>query len=93
MDAQGQHIRPPSYASMASSMVTTTSTSMTGVSLTVRPPPGFPAMGAPTPMDVSPASQSYNSQAHAGVGRGIQPQSAPGSARPWAPGAIGLCQA
>ena len=83
----------PSYASMASSMVTTASTSMRGVSLTVGPPPGFPAMGAPTPMDVSPASQSYNPLAHAGVGRGLRPQSAPGSARPWAPGAVGLCQA
>ena len=47
----------PSYASMASSMITTASTSMRRVSLTVGPPPGFPAMGAPTPMDVSPASQ------------------------------------
>ena len=78
----------PSYASMASSVMTTTSTSMRGVSLTVGPPPGFPAMGAPTPMDVLPASQSYNLLAHAGVGR-----SAPGSARPWAPGAVGLHQA
>ena len=83
----------PSYASMASSMMTTTSTSMRGVSVTAGPPPGFPAMGSPTPMDVSPASQSYNLLAHAGVGRGLQPQSALGSARPWAPGAIGLHQA
>ena len=83
----------PSYASMASSMMTTASTSMRGVSPTAGPPPGFPAMGAPTPMDMSPASQSYNPLAHAGVGRGLWPQSAPGSTRPWAPGAIGLCQA
>ena len=83
----------PSYASMASSMMTTTSTSMRGVSPTAGPPPGFPAMGAPTPMDVSPASQSYNPLAHAGVGRGLWPQSVPGSTRPRAPGAIGLCQA
>ena len=82
----------PSYASMALSTVTTTSTSMRGVSLTVGPPPGFPARGAPTPMDVSPASQSYNLLAHAGVGRGLRPQSALGSARPRAPGAIGLHQ-
>ena len=79
----------PSYASMASSTMTTASTSMRGVS-PMGPPPGFPAMGVPTPMDVSP---SYNPLAHAGVGRGLQPQSVPGSARPWAPGAIGLCQA
>ena len=78
---------------MASSTMTTASTSMRGVSLTVGPPPGFPAMGAPTPMDVSPASQSYNLLAHAGVGRGLWPQSVPGSARPRAPGTIGLCQA
>ena len=82
----------PSYASMASSVMTTTSTSMRGVSPTVEPPPGFPAMGAPTPMDVSPTSQSYNLLAHAGVGRELWPQSAPDSARPWAPGTIGLCQ-
>ena len=83
----------PSYASMASSTVTTTSTSMRGVSPTAGPPPGFPAMGAPTPMDVSPASQSYNPLVHVGVGRGLRPQSMPGSARPQVPGAVGLCQA
>ena len=33
----------PSYASMASSMITTASTSMRGVSSTAGPPPGFPA--------------------------------------------------
>ena len=66
---------------------------MRGVSPTVGPPPGFPAMGAPTLIDVSLASQSYNLLAHAGEGRGLRPQSTPGSARPWAPGAIGLCQA
>ena len=65
----------PSYASMASSMTTTASASMRGVSPTMGPPPGFPAMGAPTPMDVSP---SYNPLAHAGVGRGLRPQSVPG---------------
>ena len=82
----------PSYASMASSTITTTSTSMRGVSPTVGPPPGFPARGAPSPMDVSPAPQSYNLLAQAGVGRGLWPQSAPGSARPQAPGTIGLHQ-
>ena len=82
----------PSYASMASSTVTTAGTSMRGVSLTAGPPPGFPVRRVPTPMDVSPASQSYNALAHAGVGRGLWPQSTPGSARPRAPGAIGLCQ-
>ena len=82
----------PSYASMASSMITTTSTSMRDVSLTVGPPPGFPARGVPSPMDVSTAPQSYNLLAQAGVGRGLWLQSAPGSARPWAPGAIGLHQ-
>ena len=56
----------PSYASMASSTVTTASTSMRGVSLTVGPPPGFPARGAPTPMGVSPASQICNLLAQAG---------------------------
>ena len=79
----------PSYASMALSTVTTTSTSMRGVSPTVGPPPGFPAMGAPTQMDVLLASQSYNPLAHAGVGRGLWPQSAPGSMRPQAPGGAG----
>ena len=83
----------PSYASMASSMMTTASTSMRGVSPTTGPPPGFPAMGAPTLMDVSLASQGYNPLAHAGVGRGLRPQSAPGSARPWVPGTVDLCQA
>ena len=77
----------PSYASMASSMMTTTSISMRGVSPTARPPPGFPAMEVPTPMDVS---LSYNLLAHARVGRGLWSQSAPGSARPRAPGPIGL---
>ena len=61
---------------------------MRGVSPTAGPPPGFPAMEVPTPMDVSPASQSYNLLAHAGVGRGLQPQSAPDSTRPWAPGPL-----
>ena len=85
---------PPqhSYASMASSTITTTSTSMRGVSPTVGPPPGFPARGMPSPMDVSPAPQSYNLLAQAGVGRGLQPQSALGLARPQAPGAVGLHQ-
>ena len=83
----------PSYASMASSTITTGSTSMRDVSPTVGPPPGFPAMGAPTPMDVLLASQSYNPLAYAGVGRGLRPQSALGSARPRAPGTIGLHQA
>ena len=82
----------PSYASMASSMVTIASISMRGVSSTVGPPPGFPARGVPTPMDVLLASQSYNLLAHAGVGRGLRPQSMLGSARPRAPGAVGLCQ-
>ena len=82
----------PSYASMASSMITTASTSMRGVSLTVGPPPGFPTRGVPSPMDVSLAPQSYNLLAQAGVGRGLWPQSAPGSVRPQAPGTIGLHQ-
>ena len=82
----------PSYASMASSMTTTTSTSMRGVSPTMGPPPGFPARGVPLPMDVSPAPQSYNLLAQAGVGRGLQPQSMLASARPWAPGATSLHQ-
>ena len=73
-------------------MTTTASTSMRGVLPTVGPPPGFPAKGAPSPMDVSPAPQSYNLLAQAGVGRVPQPQSTLGSARPWAPGTIGLCQ-
>ena len=83
----------PSYASMASSTMTTASTTMRGVSPTSGPPPGFPAMGAPTPMDVSLASQSCNLLAHAGVGRGLQPQSVPCSTRQRAPGAVGLYQA
>ena len=83
----------PSYASMASTKMTTASTSMRGVSSTMGPPPGFPAMGAPTPMDVSPAPQGYNPLAHAGVGRGLWPQSVPGSARPQVPGTVGLHQA
>ena len=74
---------------MASSMMTTASTSMRGVSPTTGPPPGFPAIGAPTLMDVLP---SYNPLAHAGVGRGLWPQSTPSSAGPRAPGTIGLCQ-
>ena len=77
---------------MASSMITTTSTSMRGISLTAGPPPGFPAREAPSPMDVSPAPQSYNLLAQAGVGRGLWPQSVQGSAKPWAPGTIGLHQ-
>ena len=82
----------PSYASMAFSTITTASTSMRGVSPTVGSPPGFPARVAPTPMDVSPAPKSYNLLAQAGVGRGLRPQSAPGSARLQAPGTISLCQ-
>ena len=85
---------PPqlSYASMASSTITTTSTSMRGVSPTVGPPPGFPARGTSLPMDVLPAPQSYNLLAHAGVGRELWPQPSLGSARPWAPGATSLHQ-
>ena len=63
----------PSYASMASSTMTTASTSIRGVSPTMGPPPGFPTIGAPAPMDVSPG---YNPLAHARVGRGLRPQSA-----------------
>ena len=82
----------PSYASMASPMITTASTSKRGVLSTSGPPPGFPARGGPTLMDVSPASQSYNLLAQVEVGTGLWPQSAPGSARPWAPGATSLHQ-
>ena len=82
----------PSYASMASPMITMASTSMRGVLSTSGPPPGFPARGVPTLIDVSPTSQSYNLLAQVGVGRGLWPQSAPGSARPQAPGATSLCQ-
>ena len=85
---------PPqaSYASMASSMITTASTPMIGVSATAGPPPGFPTRGPPSPMDVSPASQSYNLLAQAGVSRGLGSQHTPGSAGPQAPGATSLCQ-
>ena len=79
----------PSYASMASSTATTTSTSMRGVLPTMGPPPGFPAIGVPTPMDMPPG---YNLLAHAGVGRGLRPQSKLGSAGPRVPGAVGLHQ-
>ena len=79
----------PSYASMASSTMTTTGTSMRGISPAVEPTPGFPAIGAPTLMDVL---QSYNLLTHAGVGRGLRPQSMPSLAGPWVPSTIGLCQ-
>ena len=82
----------PSYASMTSSMITTASTSMRGVSSMAGPPPGFPVRGMPSPMDVSLASQSYNLLTQAGVGRGCWLQPMPGSARPQAPGAVSLCQ-
>ena len=82
----------PSYASMASSMITTVSTSMRGVSLTMGPPPGFPARGAPSPMDVLLAPKGYNLLAQAGVGRGLWPQPMPGSAVLQAPGTTSLCQ-
>ena len=82
----------PSYASMASSMITTASTSMRGVSSMAGPPPGFPARRMPSPMDVSLASQNYNLLAQGGVGRGHWLQPTPGSARPQAPGAISLHQ-
>ena len=72
----------PSYASMASSMMTTASTSMRGVSPAAGPPPGFPTIGVPAPMDVLPG---YNPLAHAGVGRGLPPHSAPGLAGPRVP--------
>ena len=82
----------PSYASMASSMITTASTSMRGVSSTAGPPPGFPVRGTPSLMDVLPASQSYNLLTQAGVGRGCRLQPMLGSARPQAPGATSLRQ-
>ena len=82
----------PSYASMASSMITTASTSIRGVSSTAGPPPGFPARGTPSPMDVLPASQNYNLLTQAGVGRACWLQPTPGSARPRGPGAPSLCQ-
>ena len=82
----------PSYASMASSMITMASTPMRGVSATAGPPPGFPARGPPSPMDVSPASRSYNLLAQAGVGRGHRLQPTPGLARPQAPGVTSLHQ-
>ena len=50
-------------------------------------------MGVSMPMDVSLVPQGYNPLAHAGVGRGLRSQSTPGSARPWVPGTVGLCQA
>ena len=81
-----------SYASMASSMITTASTSMRGVSSMTGPPPGFPARGTPSPMDVLPDSQSYNLLTQAGVDRGHRLQSTLASARPQAPGATSLHQ-
>ena len=71
----------PSYASMASSTMITTSTSMRGVSPTMGLPPGFSTIGAPIPMDVSP---NYNSLAHARVGWGLWPQSVLGHGH-WVP--------
>ena len=82
----------PSYASMASSMITTASTSMRGVSSTAGPPPGFPARGMPPPMNVLPAPRSYNPLAQAGVGRGLRLQPTLSSATPRAPGATSLHQ-
>ena len=82
----------PSYASMASSMITTASTSMRGVSSMAGPPPGFPARGMPSLMDVLLASQSYNLLTQPGVGRGHRLQPTLSSARPRAPGATSLCQ-
>ena len=82
----------PSYASMASSIITTASTSMRGVSSMAGPPPGFPVRGTPSPMDVLPASQSYNLLTQADVGRGCWFQPMPGSARPQAPAATSLHQ-
>ena len=73
-------------------MITTTSTSLRGVLPTAGPPPGFPARGAPSPMDVSLAQKSYNLLAQAGVGRGLWPQFAVGPTRPRTPGTIGLHQ-
>ena len=82
----------PSYASMASAMITTASTSMRAVSSTAGPSQGFPVRGMPSPMDVSPASWSYNLLTQAGVGRGHWLQPMPGSARPQAPGTTSLHQ-
>ena len=79
----------PSYALMVSSMMTTASTSMRGVSSRTGTPPGFPALEAPTPMDMS---LGCNPLAHAGVGWGHRPQSKPGSAGPRMPGATSLHQ-
>ena len=62
---------------------------MRGISPTMGPPPGFPVIGVPTPMDVS---LSYNPLAHAGVGRGLWPQSVLGLAGPRVSGTIGLYQ-
>ena len=82
----------PSYASVASSMITTASTSMRCVSSTAGPPPGFPVRETPTLMDVLLAPQSYNPLAQAGVGRGRWLQPTPGPVRPRAPGATSLHQ-
>ena len=82
----------PSYASMASSMITTASTSMRGVSSKAGPPPGFPVRGTPSQMDVSPASQIYNLLTQAGVGREHRLQPTPDSARPQASGTTSLHQ-
>ena len=82
----------PSYAFVASPMITTASTSLRGVLPTAGPPPGFPARGAPSPMDVLPAPHGCNPLAYAGVGRGLWPQSTVGSTRPRTPGTIGLYQ-
>ena len=71
----------PSCASMASSMITTASTSMRGVSSMAGPPPGFPVKGTPLLMDESPTSQSYNLLTQAGVGRGHRLQPTPRSAK------------
>ena len=61
----------PSYASMASSTITTASTSMRGVSPTAGPPPGFPARGAPSPMSYSKElhllAQASSASVHAGL--------------------------
>ena len=56
------------------------------------PPPGFPARGVTSPMDMSPAPKSYNLLAQASVGRGLWPQPSRGLAMPRAPGAIILHQ-
>ena len=82
----------PTYASMASSVMTLTTPLPGSASSSSGPPPGFAPLGMPPLVDVLPPDLGYDLLRYADVGRGLGPHGTAAPVRPQAPGTTGIRQ-